>query len=47
MEPGKKVALLNLWVNVLREEETVETFDSRLTIVNADDPDAIVTLHAK
>lgn len=47
MESAQKVMFLNLWVNILREEERIETLASQLNIVNVDDPDAIVTQHAK
>ncbi len=47
MESDKKVMFLNLWVNILREEETIEILAGQLTIINVDDPDAIVTQHAR
>ncbi len=47
MDADKKATLLNLWVNILREEEAIETLAGQLTMINMDDPDAIVTAHAK
>ncbi|CAG1001747.1 farnesyl-diphosphate farnesyltransferase [Anaerolineales bacterium] len=47
MEPDEKVTLLNLWVNTLRGEEKVESFNSRLPRTPTNNPDAIVAQHAK
>ncbi|MDO9301621.1 MAG: squalene/phytoene synthase family protein [Anaerolineales bacterium] len=47
MEASEKVDLLNLWVNILREEEKIETLTSKLTNVNTNNPDAIVAQHSK
>jgi farnesyl-diphosphate farnesyltransferase len=47
MESGEKVTLLNLWVNILREEENVETLTSKLTNADTSNPDAIVAQHSK
>lgn len=47
MEADKKVELLNLWVNILREEEAVETLTIQLTEANTENPDAIVAQHSK
>jgi farnesyl-diphosphate farnesyltransferase len=47
METSKKMVLLNLWVNILREEEKVETLIQKLTNADTDNPDAIVAQHSK
>ena len=47
METSEKVTLLNLWVNILREEEKAETLTSKLTNADTDNPDAIVAQHSK
>ena len=47
METGEKVALLNLWVNILREEEKVESLTSQLPRTSTNNPDAIVAQHSK
>jgi farnesyl-diphosphate farnesyltransferase len=47
MGPDQKVMLLNLWVNILREEEKVETLTIQLSHMSTDNPDAIVAQHAK
>jgi farnesyl-diphosphate farnesyltransferase len=47
MESGEKVILLNLWTNILREEEKVEILASKLTNANTDNPDAIVAQHSR
>ena len=47
MESDEKVILLNLWVNILRETEDVETLTSKLTSADTNNPDAIVAQHAK
>jgi farnesyl-diphosphate farnesyltransferase len=47
MESGEKVVLLNLWVNILREQEKIETLTSTLTNADTNNPDAIVAQHSK
>jgi farnesyl-diphosphate farnesyltransferase len=47
MESNEKMVLLNLWVNILREEEKVELLTSKLSKANTDNPDAIVAQHSK
>ena len=47
MEVREKVILLNLWVNILREEEKIETLTGKLTHANTNNPDAIVAQHSK
>ncbi|MBK8619663.1 MAG: squalene/phytoene synthase family protein [Anaerolineales bacterium] len=47
MDAGKKVDLLNLWVNILREEETIETLTAQLMDADTTNPDAIVAQHSK
>jgi len=47
MEASEKVILLNLWVNILREEEKIETLTGKLTHADTDNPDAIVAQHSK
>ncbi len=47
MATNEKVVLLNLWVNILREEDTIETLTSQLTQANTENPDAIVAQHSK
>lgn len=47
METDKKVALLNTWVNVLREEEKVEVLTAQITHADTANPDAIVAQQAK
>ena len=46
METDQKVGLLNLLVNILREEEKIETLTSQLTHADTTNPDAIVAQHA-
>lgn len=46
MDPGQKVRLLNLWVNILREEEDIKALTDTLTHADTANPDAIVTQHA-
>lgn len=46
MNADEKVALLNLWVNILREEKAVETLTSQLVHADTANPDAIVAQHA-
>lgn len=47
MEAGEKVILLNLWINILREEKNIETLTSQLTNADTNNPDAIVAQHSK
>ena len=47
MEASEKVTLLNLWINILREEEIIETLTSKLTNADTNNPDAIVAQHSK
>ena len=47
MPPDQKIALLNLWVNILREQESIEALTSQLTNADTKNPDAIVAQHAK
>ncbi|MBK9209090.1 MAG: squalene/phytoene synthase family protein [Anaerolineales bacterium] len=47
MEAGEKVILLNLWINILREEKTIEALTSQLTNADTNNPDAIVAQHSK
>ena len=47
MKTDQKVALLNLWVNVLREEADIETLTSYFTHADTANPDAIVAQHSK
>jgi farnesyl-diphosphate farnesyltransferase len=47
MDASEKVILLNLWVNILREEEKVEILTGKLVNANTDNPDAIVAQHSK
>lgn len=47
MGTDQKVALLNIWVNVLREEEKVEKLISHITSADTTNPDAIVARQAK
>lgn len=47
MEASEKVELLNLWVNILREEEKIETLTGKLTNADTSNPDAIVAQHAR
>lgn len=47
METDQKVILLNTWVNVLREEEKVETLTAQITQADTANPDAIVAQQAK
>lgn len=47
MGTDKKIKLLNLWVNILREEKQVETLTSKLKNADTSNPDAIVAQHAK
>jgi farnesyl-diphosphate farnesyltransferase len=47
MPSDEKVALLNVWVNVLREEANIEQLTSQLGEADTSNPDAIVAQHAK
>ncbi len=47
MDADEKVELLNLWVNILREKEKIETLTGKLTKTSINNPDAIVAQHAK
>ncbi|MDP1716408.1 MAG: squalene/phytoene synthase family protein [Anaerolineales bacterium] len=47
MDGDEKVELLNLWVNILREKEKIETLTGKLTKTPTSSPDAIVAQHAK
>lgn len=47
MTTDQKVELLNIWVNILREEEKVERLTARITHADTTNPDAIVTQQAK
>ena len=47
METDQKVRLLNLWINVLREEADIETLTRQFTQADTTNPDAIVAQHSK
>jgi len=47
MQSDEKIALLNMWVNVLRDEARIDDLLKTFTIKDADNPDAIVAEHAK
>lgn len=47
MDADEKVRLMNLWVNILREEERIETLTSQLGNADTSNPDAIVAQHSK
>ena len=47
MQSDEKIALLNLWVNVLREEAGIEELTDTFTITDTSNPDAIVAQHSK
>ncbi len=47
MQADEKIALLNQWVNVLREECAVDEIVARVANADVSNPDAIVTQHAK
>ena len=47
MDTDQKVELLNLWVNVLREEANLETLTCQFTHANTTNPDAIVAQHTE
>jgi farnesyl-diphosphate farnesyltransferase len=46
MQGDEKIALLNLWVNVLRDETRIEELTGRFNIADTGNPDAIVAQHA-
>jgi farnesyl-diphosphate farnesyltransferase len=47
MEASEKVVLLNLWVNILREDENIEALTGQITNTDTNNPDAIVAQHSK
>ncbi|MBC7879272.1 MAG: squalene/phytoene synthase family protein [Anaerolineales bacterium] len=47
MDSEEKVKLLNLWINILRENEKIETLTNKLTNADTNNPDAIVAQHSK
>jgi len=47
MDADEKVELLNLWINILRESEQIETLTAKLTEADTSNPDAIVAQHSK
>lgn len=47
MDVDEKVRLMNLWVNILREEERIETLTDQLGNADTSNPDAIVAQHSK
>lgn len=47
MNADEKVKLLNLWVNILREDQPIENLTSQLENANTSNPDAIVAQHSK
>jgi farnesyl-diphosphate farnesyltransferase len=47
MNAEEKVKLLNLWVNILREDDQVEKLTSQLGNADTSNPDAIVAQHSK
>ena len=47
MDADQKVMLLNLWINILRENEKIETLTNKLTNADTSNPDAIVAQHSK
>ncbi len=47
MGSDEKIVLLNLWVNILREKESIETLTSQLTNADTNNPDAIVAQHGR
>ena len=47
MQNDEKIVLLNLWVNVLREEASLADLTSAFTITDTSNPDAIVAQHTK
>ena len=47
MGSDEKIVLLNLWVNILREQESIETLTSQLTNADTTNPDAIVAQHGR
>ena len=47
MHADQKVMLLNLWINILRENEKIEILTNKLTNADTSNPDAIVAQHSK
>ena len=47
MNNNDKVALLNLWVNILREKADISELTDRLTNADTSNPDAIVAQHSQ
>ena len=47
MDAKEKVDLLNLWINILRQEEKIELLTSKLSSLRTDNPDAIAAQHSK
>jgi len=47
MDSDEKIGLLNIWVNVLREEARIEELTDTLNITDTSNPDAIVAQHAR
>lgn len=47
MPSDEKIALLNLWVNVLREEARLEELTDQFSTANTSNPDAIVAQHTQ
>ena len=47
MNTESKVSLLNLWVNILREEERIEALLEKLPDADPSNPDAIVARHSR
>jgi farnesyl-diphosphate farnesyltransferase len=47
MESSEKVILLNRWVNILREEEKIESLTGQLINADTNNPDAIVAQHSR
>ena len=47
MDADQKVGLLNLWINVLREEADIETLTHQFSHADTTNPDAIVAQHSK
>ena len=47
MPSDQKIMLLNLWVNILRGQESVESLTRQLTNADTKNPDAIVAQHAQ
>jgi len=47
LEADKKIELLNLWVNILREEQPVETLTQQISHIVTTNPDILVAQQAK